>query len=246
MRPWEYLSYTKLSLKADEELHDIEDSDQENALSKLYDRDKSANFIPTVLIILLVTFTITSIGATYALRQLLYPEAVLDTEDRTISLERSKHSPHEPPPKMHTSTVCGNNTDYALASGCVLDIISRSWQEPGCYDAELIDSFLELSDWHFYSDRERTDEVALKSIQDGTFDGEIWVNWLFHLHHCTYMWRKLHRAMIDGRAIDSYAGGYWHTEHCAQALTTDVEDWEQATVAFVPKFPACGAIEMFQ
>ena len=113
---------------------------------------------------------------------------------------------------------CGNSIAEATANGCVLDMISRVWTPPECHDAELTKEFLTFDDWHWYDDEERTKELSLEEVQKGGGSDPIIVSFRYHLAHCAFLWRKLHRAYSRGTPLDEYTSRYGHTEHCSSAL----------------------------
>jgi hypothetical protein len=141
-------------------------------------------------------------------------------------------------------TDCGNSSDSALSRGCHFDVMSFSWSLPDCFDEELMEQFLRHRDWHWY--REDGGEVSAWDVRAGPFD-YLFVSQEYHVVHCTFMWRKMHRAVLARRKIDSYVGNYTHTVHCEKRLY-DREallrsgpgfDSEVNTV-IVTKYPTCG------
>ena len=139
---------------------------------------------------------------------------------------------------------CGNTPSEARAAGCVFDIVAFSWLPPRCHDAELGEEFRQLKDWEYYLDRNRTRLVSLEMALTGEFTG---LNTKFehHLHHCTFLWKKMHRALLSGgggkQAIDSVTAAYVHTEHCSKVLTTNREvALDVINSAFLVRYPDCG------
>jgi hypothetical protein len=137
---------------------------------------------------------------------------------------------------------CGNSSTEALAAGCHFDIISFSWLPDECYDAELAFEFKNFNNWAYYLDRNRTWPVSQELALTGGFAG-LYTEFEYHLRHCTYMWKKLHRAMLGkGKAaIDSINGQYTNTEHCSHMLLTrrDV-NLDVINAVIVVKYPDCG------
>ncbi|KAI1173837.1 hypothetical protein F4777DRAFT_556466 [Nemania sp. FL0916] len=140
---------------------------------------------------------------------------------------------------------CGSTPEEALANGCKFDIISFCWQHPQCFDDELIDLFDGQAAWEWFTDADQTHPLTRAEVATGTFDN-LHVNWEYHLHHCTAMWLKMHRAIAsdDGKAaIDSYIGSMHHTHHCSQMLVDD-RDMALSTMNTVIriKYPHCGMV----
>lgn len=63
--------------------------------------------------------------------------------------------------------------------------------------------------------------VPYSEVITGTYDG-LFVTQEYHMKHCTYMWKKLQRA-VSGESrgkenVDGYIGRMEHTEHCEMML----------------------------
>ncbi len=102
--------------------------------------------------------------------------------------------------------------------------------------------FLDAEDWHWYFDMEKRHEANRTAVLAGDYE-LLFVDPLYHLQHCTYMWRKLHRAVLNGNVVDGYIGSYEHTVHCG-SLLLDERGAEgpfsgRATVLITAKYPAC-------
>ena len=91
---------------------------------------------------------------------------------------------------------------------------------PDCYDDELENEFLQLDDWHWYSDMDGQHELSKDYIRQTGGPNPIHVSMKYLDLHCAYTWRKLHRAVIRQALIDDNIGIYSHTEHCSGALAT--------------------------
>jgi hypothetical protein len=114
---------------------------------------------------------------------------------------------------------CGGLTPDERASRCRFDMMSLSWLPPPCYDSELSEEFASLRQWRYYSDNEGREEIPVEQVQKGLQD--VYVPYEHHLHHCSYMWRKLHRAAIRGGPIDGYIADTRHTVHCGHELVEE-------------------------
>ena len=137
---------------------------------------------------------------------------------------------------------CGSTPDEARARGCYFDIISFCWLPDACYDAELSTAFDNMTTWAWFEDSERTKPISHQQAMTGQFTG-LYVNWEYHLRHCTAMWEKLHRAVLGPgkRAIDGYIGPIEHTKHCSQMLLQDRDvAFETINTIILVKYPACG------
>ena len=101
---------------------------------------------------------------------------------------------------------------------------------------------MNYTNWAYYLDRNRTRLVSQELALTGEFAG-LYPKFEYHLLHCTYMWKKLHRAMLGkGKAaIDSANGQYTHTQHCSHMLLArrDV-NLDVINAVIVVKHPDCG------
>ena len=163
------------------------------------------------------------------------------------ALSRTRHAPvafttDSNPLALQT---CGRSIAEARSHGCHFDIMSFSWLPTACFDEPLIAEFLSRKDWKWYSTlpANDTDDAALETVplqlvQSGEYE-RLYVTWEYHLYHCTYMWRKLHRAIMNEAKVDEYIGSYGHTEHCEQMLLQRGGDLSRTNTAIVRKFSSC-------
>jgi hypothetical protein len=122
------------------------------------------------------------------------------------------------------------------------DLISFCWLPDACYDAELSDAFDNISEWEWFLDSNRTQPITHEQIMTGEYT-DLYVNWEYHLTHCTAMWKKLHRAVLGkGKvAIDGYLGRMEHTEHCEHMLLNDRNTaLDKFNTIIQVKYPDCG------
>ena len=144
---------------------------------------------------------------------------------------------------------CGNSPDTARAMGCHFDIMSFSWLPAACYDTELSYNFTYAypnvttpTRWQWYEDEYGGKPVPLADVETGNYK-KLYVTWEYHVVHCVFMWKKLHRAVNSGGRVDSYVGNLAHTEHCARILLDQDEDMgggsDIVNTAIRMKFPTC-------
>ncbi|KAK1850325.1 hypothetical protein CCHR01_07034 [Colletotrichum chrysophilum] len=140
---------------------------------------------------------------------------------------------------------CGNTPQEARERGCHFDVISFCWLPSQCYDAELSREFDEANHLEWFLDPNRTSPLSHEQIMTGEYTG-LYVNWEYHVRHCTAMWKKMHRAIILGngdgvKAIDGYIVVYEHTKHCEHMLLAGrniAPDIINTRIAV--KYPDCG------
>lgn len=148
-----------------------------------------------------------------------------------------------------TTFSCGNSPSSARASGCILDLMSRTWVHPSCYNATLTEEFL-ARNWTWYLAPDASASTALpeaipremvpRVLEDET--REVLVSWEFHIWHCSFTWRKLHLALMDGGMVDSYIANYHHTEHCSFELSGPGLDLDEVSSVFTTKFTTCSSL----
>ncbi|KAH8651633.1 hypothetical protein BGZ60DRAFT_420877 [Tricladium varicosporioides] len=159
-----------------------------------------------------------------------------------------------PQPKLPSITSCGNTSTYARSNGCHFDVMSFSWLPPACYDEKLIEEFLAMESWKWFSDSEGTQPVPLETVQKGDAP-QMYVSWSYHIDHCVFMWKKMHRALENDGPIDAYIGNYHHTQHCGHMLMmnqNETDTGDGAETGGVPlntiirrKFVGCGDNKVF-
>jgi hypothetical protein len=120
--------------------------------------------------------------------------------------------------KSHQPTgSCGSSAAEAVSRGCAFDVMEFAWVPSRCFDQDLMNDFLALSDWQWYVDAAGTEPADKDAIAHGHYD-EVFVTQQYHIYHCTYMWRKMHRAFLAGAVVDGYIADTHHTAHCELQL----------------------------
>jgi hypothetical protein len=137
---------------------------------------------------------------------------------------------------------CGNSSTEARARGCHFDNISFAWVHEKCFDGELSHSFRDTKfKWSLGPEGQQP------ISQDEAFSGDypiVFASWGYHVRHCTWLWRKMHRAILgEGRAtLDGITSDYMHTSHC-ETMLVDRRDIDMDAMINVVevKYPDCGA-----
>jgi hypothetical protein len=131
---------------------------------------------------------------------------------------------------------CGSTPESARQRGCSFDLISFAWQTPECYDSSLVSEFATWDEWYYYTERRGNVTVPQSVVLLG--EQAVWVSWHFHMVHCTFMWRQMHRAFERGW-IDAHLRAYNHTLHCQTMLLKEgINDDDFNTNATVI-YPVC-------
>ena len=147
-----------------------------------------------------------------------------------------------PQPEELSPQTCGNSSSEALSLGCSFDVISFAWLPARCFDQELVDDFLALKDWQWYLDAGAQQTADLASVAAGAYD-ELYVTQEYHMYHCTYMWRKMHRAMLAGDVLDGYVGDMHHTAHCEMQLLDRSKALDDVGTTIYTKFVECPRVQ---
>ncbi|MCJ1310494.1 hypothetical protein MMC25_004158 [Agyrium rufum] len=151
----------------------------------------------------------------------------------------SGHFQAKEPPIMYSP--CGSTPDEARSLGCTFDIISFSFLPPRCHDPELAAEFASLRQWEWFEDQNQTQPIPQEVALSGNYEG-LYVNWDYHITHCVFMWRKMHRAFQRGgkSAIDGYIAPEAHTKHCGMMLVRQGVGLETVNTRIHVKYPECG------
>ncbi|KAH8668239.1 hypothetical protein BGZ60DRAFT_528567 [Tricladium varicosporioides] len=139
-------------------------------------------------------------------QSLARPEKAIDVNGDPISTGPRDYDP-----------ICGSNRHEAKAAGCIFDLLATRWYTPECYHREVLGEMLLEIDFDLWLDPEKTQQAPHDMAFAGDWD-YLWPTPDFHIIHCIYQWRRLHRAMLEHRAIDDDVFSYDHTLHCTRML----------------------------
>ncbi|TVY27468.1 hypothetical protein LHYA1_G003188 [Lachnellula hyalina] len=142
------------------------------------------------------------------------------------------------PTTAHQLQPCGLDAATAKKNGCIFDLLTMSWLAPECYDEELSEEFLEVASEPFFYDMEGT-----KPIKDYNELSEVtqmvYTTRRYHIFHCSYGWRMMHRALVRGGVLESGLSGYHHTEHCTDQLMNQTIPYDKVITKINIDFPDC-------
>lgn len=139
---------------------------------------------------------------------------------------------------------CGTSPADARRRGCHFDVMQYSWLPPPCYDAELVEDYLgrmEKKQLNFYAEpynNSLANIIPLSDILTGDHR-QVYMNWDQHRDHCSFMFRKLHRAFSAGGPIDGYIWRYKHTHHCLGVLEDTSMALDLIATQTTIKYPSC-------
>ncbi|EMD66836.1 hypothetical protein COCSADRAFT_354220 [Bipolaris sorokiniana ND90Pr] len=148
--------------------------------------------------------------------------------------------------KAGTAQLCGKSPAEAEAAGCVFDLMTVSWLPLECYDGELTTKFMEEGPWNFYLSNSTRPEalpeerVQIPSLQAISQTTELmWTDRRFHVYHCIYGWKMMHRAIERGWKMESSLATYHHTEHCSDTLANTSVPLNAVITRVEISYPAC-------
>ena len=101
---------------------------------------------------------------------------------------------------------CGESPTLAIEKGCKFDPISFTWVPPACYDPGLQREFLSIADWSWYGDEAGQKPIPKEEILTGQHD-YAFVSFRYHIVHCAFMWKKMHRSLMGRSASTEHSEG---------------------------------------
>ncbi|KZF21982.1 hypothetical protein L228DRAFT_247592 [Xylona heveae TC161] len=144
------------------------------------------------------------------------------------------------PSTAHQLQPCGTDATTARANGCIFDLLTLAWLAPACYDADLSEEFLEVASEPFYYDSDAQQPIENYEILSERPVGETsWTTRKYHIYHCSYGWRLMHRALERGGIVESGLSSYHHTEHCTDTLMNTSVPMESVITRAEISFPDC-------
>lgn len=117
---------------------------------------------------------------------------------------------------------CGSNPVQAKERGCVFDRINYGWTPPACLDVDFEDTTYKEAmkaggPWKWYLDKNSTIEIP-QDWNELSTQTHVWTEHRFHVLHCVYTWKLLHRAAMRDSVVYDFIGDYRHTSHCSDLL----------------------------
>lgn len=142
---------------------------------------------------------------------------------------------------------CGKTPEEARARGCEFDMLVTAWLPQRCIDRELVDEFMAMGNWQFYTRLHGTEEDKYDSYDPdflGSVNRTIWTTRRWHVTHCLYMFKKMNRGLVNGWTVDAEAVSEPHTEHCMktfneQLLFGPIVDLDEIETYLEIIYPPC-------
>lgn len=127
---------------------------------------------------------------------------------------------------------CGNNPTEAKKNGCIFDVMNYAWTPPQCYDKVASEEALSRGPWKWYLDKNATIPVpGGQDLERLAFETEVWTEHSYHVAHCLYALKLVHRGAMSGQLLLKEVGSWNHTLHCDDLLQKtgtsgdDVNTW---------------------
>lgn len=136
---------------------------------------------------------------------------------------------------------CGNSPKDAKARKCKYNMIINAWLPGSCMteedDQDAAEMYKDGSRWVFEADTGKN--LTVEELASGNFEF-FTTQYDFHVTHCMYAWKRLHRALLDpSRELDSVVTDIHHTGHCASMIAGHAAgEHDHGTKVFV-KYPTC-------
>ncbi|TID26405.1 hypothetical protein E6O75_ATG00898 [Venturia nashicola] len=141
-----------------------------------------------------------------------------------------------PLPKGAQVRQCGTSSSEAKAKGCQFDPVTFAWLPDAekCHDHELADEWRK-GDFKIYADT--YGNFTKTEAEFGDDLSPAYITTSVHLQHCTFAWRMMHRAFMNGKTPHSGLS-YAHTKHCSSIIVKHGDGNIIETGAKVT-YPAC-------
>ena len=167
----------------------------------------------------------------------LIPET---THERVLPQARNGSDPVTGLPLSWSHGDCGNSPEDAKARDCEYSIVLHSWLPKSCLteaDAEDARDMYMGRDWPYETDAGHN--LTMEGLGKGDY-GHFTTTFDWHVTHCMYVWKRLHRILLDPtQELDSYTANYHHTSHCVKMIGGHPEGMKDSGTKIFVKYPKC-------
>ena len=134
---------------------------------------------------------------------------------------------------------CGNSTAEAQALGCSFDLLAAAWLPEECQDRDLTEEFRAQGPWQYFEDSDGQVELREGDLWKRSGPSEsYWATRRWHTVHCSFEWRKMHRAIERGARMEDALRDYRHTIHCGKMFLKE-GPWDELTTEITVEFLGC-------
>lgn len=159
---------------------------------------------------------------------------------RNMPPARNGSDPNTGLPLSWSHGDCGNSPEDAKVRGCDYSIILHSWLPKSCLTkADAEDARDMYKDSHWYYESASGSNLTVEELGAGDY-GYFTTTIDWHFTHCMYVWKRLHRIMLDpSQELDSYTANDHHTNHCVDMIGGHLKSKENAGTKVFVKYPIC-------
>ncbi|KAJ2975507.1 hypothetical protein NQ176_g5483 [Zarea fungicola] len=135
---------------------------------------------------------------------------------------------------------CGNSPEDAMARGCQYSIVLHSWLPPSCLtEADAQDAKDMYHGRHWPYEIAEGKNLTMDELGAGDY-GNFKTTFDWHVTHCMYVWKRLHRILLDPTLeLDTYTANYHHTSHCVKMIGGHPEGPKDSGTRIFVKYPKC-------
>lgn len=135
---------------------------------------------------------------------------------------------------------CGNSPEDAMKLGCQYSIVLHAWLPKDCLSEEDVeDETLMYAEREWPYSLDNGTSLTLDQLRSGQYH-HFTTTFDWHVTHCMYVWKRVHRSMNDGkRKIDSYAANIHHTFHCVKMIGGNAGGMKNSGTKIFMKYPVC-------
>ncbi|KAM0542054.1 hypothetical protein ACHAPJ_012980 [Fusarium lateritium] len=135
---------------------------------------------------------------------------------------------------------CGNSPEDAKERDCRYSVVLHAWLPQSCLtesDAEDAEDLYKDRNWHYTAASGHN--LTMEELGAGDYVYFVTAfDW--HVTHCMYVWKRLHRIMLDPtQELDSYTANYHHTNHCVKMIGGDAGGMKDSGTKVFVKYPKC-------
>lgn len=135
---------------------------------------------------------------------------------------------------------CGNSPDEAKARDCIYSIVLHSWLPKSCLTHEDEQDAVDMyHDRHWPYETAAGKNLTMDELALGDY-GHFTTTFDWHVVHCMYVWKRLHRTILDpAQELDSYTANYHHTSHCVKMIGGHAGGMKDSGTKIFVKYPKC-------
>ncbi|KAH7139074.1 hypothetical protein B0J11DRAFT_516017 [Dendryphion nanum] len=113
---------------------------------------------------------------------------------------------------------CGTNPEEAKSLGCIFDPMNWHWTRPECFYEKGSEYAQAKGPWTYYRDSNFTEQLVLPDAHAMSTVRVMYTEHSWHLQHCVYALKSLHRAAMMDKWIPEEAASWPHSLHCMKVF----------------------------